>query len=70
LILGDRQTGKTAIADDTILNQRDGNVICIYCAIGQRGASVARVVADLGRLVSAAAGLLMLIWVTSRKRTV
>jgi F-type H+-transporting ATPase subunit alpha len=50
LILGDRQTGKTAIAVDTILNQRDGNVICIYCAIGQRGASVARVVADLGRL--------------------
>jgi F-type H+-transporting ATPase subunit alpha len=50
LILGDRQTGKTAIAVDTILNQRDGNVICIYCAIGQRGASVARVVSDLGRL--------------------
>ena len=36
LILGDRQTGKTAIAVDTILNQRDQNVLCVYCAIGQR----------------------------------
>ncbi len=47
LIMGDRQTGKTAIAIDTILNQHDQNVICIYCAIGQRAASVAKVVADL-----------------------
>jgi F-type H+-transporting ATPase subunit alpha len=47
LILGDRQTGKTAIAVDTILNQRDQNVICIYCAIGQRASAVAKVVADL-----------------------
>lgn len=47
LILGDRQTGKTAIALDTILNQRDRDVICVYCAIGQRSASVAKVIADL-----------------------
>jgi F-type H+-transporting ATPase subunit alpha len=47
LILGDRQTGKTAIAIDTILNQREQNVICVYCAIGQRASSVARVVANL-----------------------
>ena len=47
LILGDRQTGKTAIAIDTILNQRDQNVICIYCAIGQRASAVAKVVATL-----------------------
>jgi len=47
LILGDRQTGKTAIALDTILNQHDKNVICIYCAIGQRASSVAKVIAHL-----------------------
>jgi len=47
LILGDRQTGKTAIAIDTILNQRGQNVVCVYCAIGQRASSVAKVVADL-----------------------
>src|ERR1017187_8261393 len=47
LILGDRQTGKTAIAIDTILNQRDQNVVCIYCAIGQRASAVAKVVAVL-----------------------
>ncbi|HEY8688249.1 MAG TPA: alternate F1F0 ATPase, F1 subunit alpha [Chitinophagaceae bacterium] len=47
LILGDRQTGKTAIAIDTILNQHDKNVICVYCAIGQRASSVAKVVAIL-----------------------
>lgn len=47
LILGDRQTGKTAIALDTILNQRDKDVLCIYCAIGQRASAVAKVVADL-----------------------
>lgn len=47
LILGDRQTGKTAIAIDTILNQRDQNVICVYCAIGQRASAVAKAVANL-----------------------
>lgn len=47
LILGDRQTGKTAIAIDTILNQRDQQVLCIYCAIGQRASGVARIVATL-----------------------
>jgi F-type H+-transporting ATPase subunit alpha len=47
LILGDRQTGKTAIAVDTILNQRDQNVLCVYCAIGQRASGVAKVVAAL-----------------------
>jgi F-type H+-transporting ATPase subunit alpha len=47
LILGDRQTGKTAIALDTILNQRDQNVLCVYCAIGQRASGVAKVVASL-----------------------
>lgn len=47
LILGDRQTGKTSIAIDTILNQRDKNVICVYCAIGQRLSSVAKVIANL-----------------------
>jgi len=47
LILGDRQTGKTAIAIDTIINQRGKDVICIYCAIGQRASSVAKVIANL-----------------------
>ena len=47
LILGDRQTGKTAIALDTILNQKNENVLCVYCAIGQRTAGVAKVVATL-----------------------
>jgi F-type H+/Na+-transporting ATPase subunit alpha len=47
LILGDRQTGKTAIALDTILNQRDKNVLCVYCAIGQRASGVAKVIATL-----------------------
>src|SRR6202789_110368 len=47
LILGDRQTGKTAIAVDAILNQRGKNVICVYCAIGQRASAVAKVVAQL-----------------------
>lgn len=49
LILGDRQTGKTAIAADTIINQRDKGVICIYCAIGQRGSSTAKLIDDLRR---------------------
>ena len=47
LILGDRQTGKSAIAIDTILNQRGENVLCVYCAIGQRASAVAKVVAHL-----------------------
>jgi F-type H+-transporting ATPase subunit alpha len=48
LILGDRQTGKSAIAIDTIVNQRGQNVVCVYCAIGQRASAVAKVVASLG----------------------
>ena len=47
LILGDRQTGKTAIAIDTILNQQGKNVICVYCAICQRASAVAKTVANL-----------------------
>jgi F-type H+-transporting ATPase subunit alpha len=47
LIVGDRQTGKTAIALDTILNQRESGVIAVYCAIGKKNADVARVVATL-----------------------
>ncbi len=47
LIVGDRQTGKTAIAIDAILNQRDENVLCVYCAIGQRASAVAKVIANL-----------------------
>jgi F-type H+/Na+-transporting ATPase subunit alpha len=47
LILGDRQTGKSAIAIDTILNQHDQNVLCVYCAIGQRASAVAKVIASL-----------------------
>ena len=47
LIIGDRQTGKTAIIIDTILNQRGGDMICIYCAIGQKRSTVAQVVKTL-----------------------
>jgi F-type H+-transporting ATPase subunit alpha len=47
LIIGDRSTGKTAIALDTIINQKDGDLICIYVAIGQKISQVARVVATL-----------------------
>ncbi|MGD9022207.1 MAG: alternate F1F0 ATPase, F1 subunit alpha [Deltaproteobacteria bacterium] len=47
LVLGDRQTGKTAIALDTMINQRDKDVLCVYCAIGQRSSSVAKLVQDL-----------------------
>ena len=49
LIIGDRQTGKTEIAIDTIINQKDKNVICIYVAIGQKATSVVSLVADLVR---------------------
>jgi F-type H+-transporting ATPase subunit alpha len=47
LILGDRQTGKTAIAIDTILNQSGQDVVCVYCAIGQRASAVAKALAIL-----------------------
>jgi len=47
LIIGDRQTGKTSIAVDAMLNQRDSGVVCIYCAIGQRATAVARVIQTL-----------------------
>ena len=47
LIIGDRQTGKTSIATDTILNQKDTSVLCIYVAIGQKASSIARVAEDL-----------------------
>ncbi|MFA5359086.1 MAG: F0F1 ATP synthase subunit alpha [Patescibacteria group bacterium] len=47
LIIGDRQTGKTAIAIDTIINQKGQNVICIYVAIGQKESKIARIVAEL-----------------------
>ena len=47
LIIGDRQTGKTALAIDTIINQRGGDVICIYVAIGQKRSTVAQVVKTL-----------------------
>jgi F-type H+-transporting ATPase subunit alpha len=49
LILGDRQTGKTAIAVDAIINQRGKDVICIYCSIGRRSTAAARVIDDLRR---------------------
>ena len=47
LILGDRQTGKTAIAIDTIINQKETGIISIYCAVGKKSADVAKVIADL-----------------------
>ena len=49
LIIGDRQTGKTEIAVDTIINQKNTNVICIYVAIGQKSSSVAQLVGELTR---------------------
>ncbi len=49
LIIGDRQTGKTTIALDTILNQKNKNVICIYCAIGQKASTVSQVIMTLRR---------------------
>jgi F-type H+/Na+-transporting ATPase subunit alpha len=48
LIIGDRQTGKTAVALDTIINNKGGDLICIYCAIGQKRSSIAQVVKTLG----------------------
>jgi F-type H+/Na+-transporting ATPase subunit alpha len=47
LIIGDRQTGKTALIIDTILNQRGGDLICIYCAIGQKRSTIAQVIKTL-----------------------
>ena len=47
LILGDRQTGKTTIAIDTIINQRGKDVLCVYCSIGQRGSAIAKAMAIL-----------------------
>ena len=49
LIVGDRRTGKTAIAVDAILNQRGTDVVCVYCAIGLRSSAIARTVAELRR---------------------
>jgi len=49
LIIGDRQTGKTAVAIDTIINQKGGDVICIYVAIGQKRSTVAQIVEKLAR---------------------
>ncbi|MDR1858479.1 MAG: F0F1 ATP synthase subunit alpha, partial [Treponema sp.] len=47
LIIGDRQTGKTALAIDTIINQKGKNVLCVYCAIGQKSSSVAALIKNL-----------------------
>ncbi len=47
LIIGDRQTGKTALAIDTIINQKGKDVICIYCAIGQKNSTIAQIVSKL-----------------------
>jgi F-type H+-transporting ATPase subunit alpha len=60
LILGDRQTGKTAIALDTIINQKDKGVLCIYCAIGKQSASVARLIADVQKYGAAEYTLVVL----------
>lgn len=47
LILGDRQTGKSAVALDTIINQKDKDVLCVYCVVGQRDSAVAKLIDDL-----------------------
>ena len=47
LIIGDRQTGKTSIATDTIINQKGKDVICIYVAIGQKASTIAKIVSTL-----------------------
>ena len=49
LIIGDRQTGKTAVILDTIINQKGQGMICIYCAIGQKRSTIAQVVKEIGR---------------------
>ncbi|MDR3122589.1 MAG: F0F1 ATP synthase subunit alpha, partial [Treponema sp.] len=50
LIIGDRQTGKTALAVDAIINQKGKDVLCVYCAIGQKSSSVAAIIGNLERL--------------------
>ncbi len=50
LIIGDRQTGKTAVVLDTIINNEKNDLICIYCAIGQKRSSIAQVVQTLDRV--------------------
>ena len=50
LIIGDRQTGKTSIAIDTILNQKGQDMICIYVAIGQKASTVARAARHAGEI--------------------
>ncbi|MFO7965829.1 MAG: alternate F1F0 ATPase, F1 subunit alpha [Desulfobacterales bacterium] len=52
LIIGDRQTGKTAIALDIIINQNEGDMVCIYCGIGKRASAVAKLIDDLRRYES------------------
>ena len=47
LVIGDRQTGKTSVAIDTIINQKSENVVCVYVAVGQKGSSVASIVTTL-----------------------
>eukprot|EP00966_Prymnesium_polylepis_P109215 2527979-Prymnesium_polylepis.1 len=47
LIIGDRQTGKTSVAIDTIINQKGQDVVCVYVAIGQKASSVSQVVSSL-----------------------
>lgn len=47
LIIGDRQTGKTSIALDTVINQKNSDVICIYCAIGQKASNIAQIIGTL-----------------------
>jgi len=59
LIVGDRQTGKTAIAVDAIINQKDGDVICIYCAVGKRASAAAKVIADLHQAGAMAYSMVM-----------
>jgi F-type H+-transporting ATPase subunit alpha len=49
LIIGDRETGKTAIAIDTMINQRDSRVVCVYCAVGQKTSSVSQVIDAVNR---------------------
>ena len=58
LIIGDRQTGKTSLAIDTILNQKGKDVICIYVAIGQKASTVAKVVSNLEKYGALKGGLL------------
>ena len=47
LIIGDRQTGKTSIAIDTVINQKNSDVLCIYCAIGQKASNISQIIETL-----------------------